>query len=110
MHNSTDFLEKTVSVSFQKGTLHDELVRREARKDPFPELLLLNLFHQICDAVLYLHNLQPDPIAHRDLKPHNVLLDQDFSPVLMDLGKFCCVKGLAGPGAVMSSQGSNIGV
>jgi serine/threonine protein kinase len=36
--------------------------------------------------VHYLHNLQPEPIAHRDLKPHNILLDEDFTPIIMDLG------------------------
>lgn len=26
------------------------------------------------------------PFAHRDLKPHNILIREDFTPVIMDLG------------------------
>ena len=74
-------------ICSQRGTLHDELIRRESRKDPFSESMVLNTFFQICEGVLYLHNLQPEPIAHRDLKPHNLLLDDDLTPIIMDLGK-----------------------
>jgi serine/threonine kinase 16 len=49
--------------------------------------MILNTFFQICEGVLYLHNLQPEPIAHRDLKPHNILLDDDLTPIIMDLGR-----------------------
>lgn len=29
---------------------------------------------QLCNAVKYLHTLSPQPIAHRDIKPDNVLI------------------------------------
>ena len=47
------------------------------------------MFLQICEGVQHLHQEASDlggPYAHRDLKPHNVLLREDFTPVLMDLG------------------------
>ncbi len=33
-----------------------------------------------------MHDASPNPLAHRDLKPHNILLTKDMRPVLMDLG------------------------
>lgn len=84
-HNTTS--EVLLLLPFyQRGTLHDELSRRQARKDSMSESLVLNLFQHICDAVYYLHTLQPEPLAHRDIKPHNILLDDDYTPILMDLG------------------------
>ena len=46
------------------------------------------LFLQICEAVQHLHECEDlgGPYAHRDIKPHNVLLREDMFPVLMDLG------------------------
>ena len=32
------------------------------------------MFGQLCSAVDYLHTLSPKPIAHRDLKPDNILV------------------------------------
>jgi len=32
-----------------------------------------------------LHHSSP-PLSHRDIKPHNILLEKDLSPVLMDFG------------------------
>lgn len=43
----------------------------------------LRLFLSVCDAVTYAHaNL----VAHRDLKPGNILVDQEGSPKLLDFG------------------------
>lgn len=39
----------------------------------------------LCDALSYLHNLQP-PIIHRDIKPANVKLQPDGTVVLVDFG------------------------
>lgn len=73
---------------YSKGTLADELLKRECRNDPFHEHLALLIFLQICEGVQHMHQDEAvgGPFAHRDLKPHNVLLREDFTPVIMDLG------------------------
>ena len=41
----------------------------------------------ICEGLKYLHEeLKPDPIYHLDLKPANILLDDNMSPKLADFG------------------------
>lgn len=71
---------------FPRGTLHDELERRRLAQSPLPQASVISIFSTICQAVQELHTAQP-PLAHRDIKPHNVLLDnKDLRPVLMDLG------------------------
>eukprot|EP00095_Tigriopus_kingsejongensis_P008484 maker-scaffold18_size714446-snap-gene-5.20 protein:Tk08484 transcript:maker-scaffold18_size714446-snap-gene-5.20-mRNA-1 annotation:"serine threonine-protein kinase 16" len=71
---------------YPRGSLHDELVRRAAKADNFDEEFALQLFLQICECVHFLHSKEPHPLAHRDIKPHNVLLTKDMRPVIMDLG------------------------
>ncbi len=48
---------------------------------------ILHLSVQICQGVLHMHKAEPNPLAHRDLKPHNILLTNDMKPVIMDLGE-----------------------
>jgi len=48
---------------------------------------ILNMFLQICEGVKAFHEAKPLPLAHRDLKTANILLDSDNTPVIMDLGK-----------------------
>lgn len=47
---------------------------------------MLRIFRCICEAVEAFHTAEPEPLAHRDLKTANILLDENFNPVLMDLG------------------------
>jgi serine/threonine protein kinase len=67
--------------------LAGELQRREARKEYYIEREVLRIFRCICEATSAFHSVQPDPLVHRDLKTGNILLDCNFNPVIMDLGK-----------------------
>jgi len=51
--------------------------------DPFPESMTLYIMKQVCDAVAFMHDSH---IAHRDLKPQNILLDRNFRIKLADFG------------------------
>lgn len=47
---------------------------------------ILNIFLQICEGVKAFHEAKPEPLAHRDLKTANILLDDGSIPIIMDLG------------------------
>lgn len=51
--------------------------------NPFPEDMCLYIMKQVCDAVAFMHDAH---IAHRDLKPQNILLDRNFRIKLADFG------------------------
>ena len=53
------------------------------RAQPLPEPRLLQLMIGVCHAVEALHHHK---ILHRDLKPDNVMVRPDGSPVLLDFG------------------------
>lgn len=53
---------------------------------------IIRIFNDICEAVKYLHDFTPDPIAHRDLKTANICLTEQTDPILMDLGELHILK------------------
>ena len=75
------------------GTLQDALdATRSSDKSSeagdalfFGELEALQIFVGVCRGVLSFHEHEP-PLAHNDIKPSNVLLNDDASPLLMDFG------------------------
>ncbi|XP_042898757.1 serine/threonine-protein kinase 16 [Parasteatoda tepidariorum] len=71
---------------YRRGTLHDELTMRSKSKNHLSETRILRLFRQMCEGIRVMHNAQPHPLAHRDVKPSNVLLSNDDKPVWMDFG------------------------
>jgi serine/threonine kinase 16 len=67
------------------GTLQARCDALHAAHQFLPEAELLRLFAGVCRGVRALHAGSP-PLAHRDLKPGNVMLAADGTPVLIDLG------------------------
>jgi len=57
------------------------------------ESQILSIFLQICNGVKALHESDP-PLCHRDLKPHNILLNEDDTPVLIDFGSVVESRGI----------------
>lgn len=77
-----------LSPVYEEGSLLDEVNRREQAPDPFQGKEILHIFLQICQGIQALHKCTP-PLAHRDIKPHNVLLQrhkQHDSEAAMPIG------------------------
>ncbi|MGC1374734.1 MAG: protein kinase [Anaerolineales bacterium] len=58
----------------------------EMLKDgPIPEAKLLPWADQVCSALDYLHRQRP-PVIHRDVKPENIIIDENNRAHLVDFG------------------------
>lgn len=71
---------------YRRGTLQHHLDLKGIRKDHWNEHELLTMFLGICEGVRAFHEATPEPLAHRDLKTANICLEDDMTPVIMDLG------------------------
>ena len=60
-------------------------IEQERRGGRIPVFVLLPWIRQLCDALQYLHEQDP-PVVHRDLKPDNILLDDNDRIMLIDFG------------------------
>ncbi|XP_053151146.1 serine/threonine-protein kinase 16 isoform X3 [Hemicordylus capensis] len=67
----------------KRGTLWQEVEVLREKGIFMPEEQILTILHGICRGLQAIHN---KGYAHRDLKPTNVLLDDEDQPLLMDLG------------------------
>lgn len=80
------YKEARMLVTYYKnGTVQDLIERTQLGRGHIPELNILHMFKSLCEAILAFHSLDP-PLAHRDIKPHNLLIGPDMTVVLMDLG------------------------
>ncbi|KAG8069774.1 hypothetical protein GUJ93_ZPchr0006g44860 [Zizania palustris] len=67
------------------GSLEDRLFCRSGTP-PLPWQLRFKIAVEIATGLLYLHNMKPEAFVHRDLKPGNILLDEDFVSKIADVG------------------------
>ncbi len=55
-------------------------------KDFFPEEQIIQWMVEICNVLSYLHAHKPEPIVFRDIKPSNIMINQQGHVVLVDFG------------------------
>ncbi len=56
------------------------------RQEPLSELQVVTWAIELCDVLHFLHTLKPEPIVFRDMKPSNVMVNQQDHIVLVDFG------------------------
>ena len=76
----------------------------EERNEPFEPALVVEWALQVCDVLSYLHSHQPQPIVFRDLKPSNIMLDQQGRIRLIDFGIAKVFQGNA-KGTMIGTEG-----
>ena len=64
---------------YVEGTPLSDLVREREMQ----QAEILDICRQLCDILDYLHS-RPTPVIHRDVKPENVILQEDGKAVLID--------------------------
>jgi len=72
-----------IKMPRMQGTLKDILDKHKKDNDPIPEKDIIRYFHTIACGLEYLHKRK---IAHRDVKPANILFGKDGKVVLGDIG------------------------
>ncbi|XP_064542024.1 dual specificity protein kinase pyk3-like [Drosophila montana] len=59
------------------GSLHNYMYRDRKERN-YTYVAALNWMQQLAKGVAYLHAMKPKPVIHRDLKPHNLLLANNY--------------------------------
>ncbi|GFQ01463.1 U-box domain-containing protein 34 [Phtheirospermum japonicum] len=67
------------------GSLDDCLFRKGNMR-PLSWQLRFRIAAEIATGLNFLHQTKPEPLVHRDLKPGNILLDQNYVSKISDVG------------------------
>lgn len=68
-----------------RGSLEDRLLCKDGTP-PLPWFDRMRIAAEICEGLLFMHSIQPEPIVHHDLKSSNILLDNDLGSKISDFG------------------------
>jgi outer membrane protein assembly factor BamB/tRNA A-37 threonylcarbamoyl transferase component Bud32 len=71
-------------LEFIEGQNLESLLQRTASF--LPEEQVISWAIQICDVLSYIHSHKPSPIVFRDMKPSNIMLNNQDRIVLIDFG------------------------
>ncbi len=75
-----------VIINYIEGEDLTDIIRMAQRRNAVvPLTQLMGWMLTTCDAVLFLHNQRP-PVIHRDIKPDNIRIMPNGTPILVDLG------------------------
>ena len=69
-----------MAMEYEQGESLDTLIRKHALRE---ESRILKILHPMLDALEYIHERG---YIHRDIKPGNIYIRRDDSPVLLDFG------------------------
>jgi eukaryotic-like serine/threonine-protein kinase len=58
----------------------------DSTSEPLDQTRALDWGLQVCEALVHLHSQKPQPVIFRDLKPSNIMLDNDKRIRLIDFG------------------------
>jgi len=79
--SNLEMIEKKISYLALEYASHGDMLDMISKNGHVPEILARTLFHQLIDAVSYLHSRN---IAHMDLKVDNLLIDESFKLKIID--------------------------
>lgn len=79
-----DVFEENGTVYYAMEFLPGGSLRDRMKKSPLPEQEALTYIRQIADALAYMH--QQKHLCHYDVKPGNILVDQEGNAKLIDFG------------------------
>lgn len=80
----TDATRSYLILELVKGDNLDAIIR--SRQEHFPIKTVLRWAMELCDVLDYLHKHKPLPIIFRDLKPSNIMINEQGKVVLVDFG------------------------
>ncbi len=71
-------------MEYIEGNTIEDIMKE--RQGAFPTDEVLSWAEQLCAILTYLHEIKPDPVIFRDLKPSNIMIGMDGKIRLVDFG------------------------
>jgi serine/threonine protein kinase len=70
---------------FIENGSHHDILHEKKPPPPLTWNVWFNIAVRIAEQLAYLHNCDPS-IVHRDIKPKNILIDDNMEPIIADFG------------------------